>query len=148
VDGLTLGLGALACLATYLWVFASLAAVQLTVRLILRFDVRETALAALWLSVAVIIVGALLLQLSNSAIEPAVVERLRQQGDAAGVGGLLVQSYVVQQRLATMPLAVAGLAGAGWLVARRVLHMRPRSALISALALGLIVAPWPLLVLV
>ena len=55
MDGLTLGLGALAWLATYLWVFASLAAVQLTVRLILRFDVRETAVAALWLSAAVLI---------------------------------------------------------------------------------------------
>src|SRR4051794_10321991 len=89
VDGLTLGLGVLACLATYLWVFASLAAVQLTVRLILRFDVRETAVAALWLSAAVVVVGALLLQLSNGAIDPAVVERLRQQCDAAGVGGRL-----------------------------------------------------------
>jgi hypothetical protein len=148
VDGLTLGLGALAWLATYLWVFASLAAVQLTVRLILRFDVRETAVAALWLSAAVIFAGALLLQLSNAAIDPAAVERLRQQGEAAGVGGMLAQSYVVQQRLATMPLAVVGLVGAGWLVARRVLRMRPRSALVSALALGLIVAPWPLLVLV
>ena len=127
MDGLTLGLGALACLATYLWVFASLAAVQLTVRLILRFDVRETAVAALWLSAAVVVVGALLLQLSNGAIDPAVVERLRQQGDAVGVGGRLAQSYVAQQRLATMPLAVAALVG-GWLVARHVLHMRPRSA--------------------
>jgi len=148
VDGLTLGLGALAWLATYLWVFASLAAVQLTVRLILRFDIRETAVAALWLSVAVIVVGALLLQLSNGAIDPAVVERLRQQGDAAGVGGRLAQTYAAQQRLATMPLAVAALVGASWLVARRVLHMRPRSALVSALALGLIIAPWPLLVVV
>jgi hypothetical protein len=148
VDGLTLGLGALAWLATYLWVFASLAAVQLTVRLILRFDVRETAMAALWLSAAVIVAGVLLLQLSNGAIDPAVVERLRQQGDAAGVGGRLAQTYVAQQRLSTMPLAVAALVGAGWLVARHVLHMRPRSALVSALALGLIIAPWPLLVLV
>jgi hypothetical protein len=104
--------------------------------------------AALWLSAAVIFAGALLLQLSNAAIDPAAVERLRQQGEAAGVGGMLAQSYVVQQRLATMPLAVVGLVGAGWLVARRVLRMRPRSALVSALALGLIVAPWPLLVLV
>jgi hypothetical protein len=148
VDGFTLWLGALAWLATYLWVFASLAAVQLTVRLILRFDVRETAVAALWLSAAVIVAGAALLHFSNAAIDPPVVERLRQQGEAAGVGGVLVQSYVVQQRLATMPFVVVGLVGASWLVARRVLRMRPRSAVISALALGLIVAPWPLLVLV
>jgi hypothetical protein len=140
--------GLLALLLTYGWVYASLAAVQLTVRLIMRFDLRETALAALWLTVAVLIAGALLLQLSGATVDPAVVARLRQQGQASGVGEVLAQSYVVQQRLAYMPFAVAALGIVSWLVARRALRMRTRSAAISAVALALLVAPWPLLVLV
>ncbi len=140
--------GVLALLATYVWVYASLAAVQLTVRLIMRFDVLETAVAALWLTAAVIVVGAILLQLSSAAVDPAVVERLRQQGEASGVGGFLAQSYVMQHRLAVMPLAVVVLGVASWFVVRHGLGMRTRSAVLSAIALGLIVAPWPLLVLV
>jgi hypothetical protein len=37
---------------------------------------------------------------------------------------------------------------ASWFVVRHGLGMRTRSAVLSAIALGLIVAPWPLLVLV
>src|SRR3712207_1891822 len=73
VDGNPLALGLLALLATYVWTYASLAAVQLTVRLILRFDLLETARAAVWLSAAVIVVGALLLWLTGQAIDPAAV---------------------------------------------------------------------------
>jgi hypothetical protein len=87
VDGNPLALGALALLATYVWTYASLAAVQLTVRLILRFDLLETARAAVWLSVAVIVVGALLLWLTGQAIDPAMVEYLRGVGEARGGGG-------------------------------------------------------------
>jgi hypothetical protein len=148
VDATSFFLSPLGLAATYLWTFASLAAVQLTVRLILRFDIRETALAALWLCAAVVVVSLLYLQVSAAAVDPAVVERLRQQGEAAGVGTLAVQSYVVQQRLVWLPVAALALAAISWVVARRVLGMRPRSAVIAALALGVLVAPWPALLFV
>ncbi len=148
MDSASLLYGLLALVATYVWVFASLAAVQLTVRLILRFDLRETALAALWLTAAVVVVGAVVLQLSAAAVDPATLERLRQQGEATGVGNVLAQSYVMQKRLIVMPLAVVALGVASWFVVRRGLGMRTRSAVLSAVALAVIVAPWPLVVLV
>jgi len=148
LDSASLLYGLLALVATYVWVFASLAAVQLTVRLILRFDLRETALAALWLTAAVVVVGAVVLQLSAAAVDPATLERLRQQGEATGVGNVLAQSYVMQKRLIVMPLAVVALGVASWFVVRRGLGMRTRSAVLSAVALAVIVAPWPLVVLV
>ena len=148
VDATSFFLSPLGLAATYVWTFASLAAVQLTVRLILRFDLRETALAALWLAAAVLVVSLVYLQLSAAAVDPVVVERLRQQGEAAGVGTLAVHSYIVQQRLIWLPAAALALATISWVVARRVLRMRPRAALVSALALGVLIAPWPALLFV
>lgn len=127
----------------YVWTFASLTAVQLTVRLIRRFEVRETALAALWLTVAAVLVALAFVAAVDAAVDPAALERLRAQGEAAAGGGeRLVQVYLVGQRLRWLPLAMLPLAGVSWLVARRVLVMRPRSALICAAAMALLIAPW------
>jgi hypothetical protein len=132
-------------LLTYGWTYASLAAVQLTVRLIMRFDLKETALAALWLTVASIAVGLAFVLLTQGGIDPETVERLRRQGEAAGMGEQAAYLYVVQQRLVWFPLAVLLLGLASWWVSRRALGMRQRSAVISAVALGILVAPWPAL---
>src|SRR5690349_2926915 len=103
-------------LLTYLWTFASLTAVQLTVRLIMRFSPRETALAALWLTIVAAIVGLAFVYLTAPAVHPDEVERLRLQGEAAGVGDQLAQLYVVQQRLVWAPLALVPLGLASWWV--------------------------------
>ena len=134
-------------LLTYVWTFASLTAVQLTVRLIMRFDPRETALAALWLTIATIVVGLALIYVTAPAVSPAALERLRAQGAAAGVGDQLAQLYVVQQRLVWTPLALVPLGAASWWVVRRVLQVPQRSALLAAAALALLLLPWPALVL-
>jgi BarA-like signal transduction histidine kinase len=134
-------------LLTYLWTFASLTAVQLTVRLIMRFNTRETALAALWLTLAAAAVGLAFVFVTAPAVSAADVERLRQQGQAAGVGDQLAQLYVVQQRLVWAPLALLPLGAACWGVVRHVLHVRQRSALLAAAALAFLLLPWPALVL-
>ncbi len=134
-------------LLVYAWTFASLTAVQLTVRLIMRFDVRETALAALWLALAAAAVGLVFVYLTAGAVNPADVERLRQQGEAAGAADRLARLYVVQQRLLWTPVALVPLAAASWWVARRVLQMRQRSAVVAAAALAVLLLPWPALAL-
>lgn len=134
-------------LLTYLWTFVSLAAVQLTVRLIMRFDLRETALAALWLALAAAVIGHLFVVLTQPTIDPAMVQRLQQQGQASGIGDQAAFLYIVQQRLRWLAVPLLALAPIAWLVARRALGMRPRSAFVSAIALAVLLAPWPALAL-
>jgi hypothetical protein len=134
-------------LLTYAWTFASLTAVQLTVRLIMRYDVRETGLAALWLTLATAVVGLALVYVTAPSVSAADVERLRQQGEAAGVGDQMAQLYIVQHRLVWAPLALLPLGAASWWVVRHVLQVRQRSALVAAAALALLLLPWPALVL-
>jgi hypothetical protein len=147
-DATSFLLSPLGVAATYLWTFVSLAAVQLTVRLIMRFDVRETALAALWLALAGLVVGLLYVHLSAGSVDPAVLEQLRERGEAAGIGDQASYLYVVQQRLIWLPAAIAPMVVASGLVARYVLQMRRRSVVVCALAMGVLIAPWPALVLV
>ncbi len=135
----------LGLLSTYVWTFASLAAVQLTVRLIMRFDLRETAVAALWLAVVAAAVGQAYVLLTQGAIDAAVLDQLRRQGD--GLGEHAAFLYVVQQRLVWLPATLVPLALASAGIARRVLRMRPRAALVSAAALSVLLAPWPALTL-
>jgi hypothetical protein len=130
-------------LLTYAWTFACLAAVQLTVRLILRFDLRETALAALWLTLAALAVGLLYVQFTAGLLDYALIERLRGQGDGGGVGERLVQLYVMQERLRWIWLPALVLSLVSWVIGRRMLGLRPRSALLAALAMGVLLAPWP-----
>jgi hypothetical protein len=135
-------------LLTYGWIYASLAAVQLTVRLIMRFDLRETAIAALWLTVASVVVGLGIVLLTQGAVSVETVERLRREGEAAGIGEQAAYLYVVQQRLLWFPLAVALLGAVSWWVSRRALGMRQRSAVLAAAALSVLIAPWPALAFV
>jgi hypothetical protein len=113
----------------------------------MRFNTRETALAALWLTLAAAAVGLAFVFVTAPAVSAADVERLRQQGQAAGVGDQLAQLYVVQQRLVWAPLALLPLGAACWGVVRHVLHVRQRSALLAAAALAFLLLPWPALVL-
>jgi hypothetical protein len=147
-DAMSFLLSPLGVAATYVWTFVSLAAVQLTVRLIMRFDLRETAVAALWLALAALVISLLYVQLSAGSIDPLVVERLRARGEAAGIGDQASYLYVVQQRLIWLPVAILPLVLVSGLVARYVLQMRRRSVVVCALAMGVLVAPWPALVLV
>jgi hypothetical protein len=146
-DAVSYFLSPVGLLLTYAWTFACLTAVQLTVRLIMRFDVRETALAAFWLTLATALVGLALVYVTAPTISAVDVERLRQQGEAVGVGDQLAQLYVVQHRLAWAPLALVPLGIASWWVIRHILQVRQRSALLAAAALALLLLPWPALVL-
>lgn len=142
-DGVaTLMFSPLGWLIIYAWVFICLTAVQLTVRLIRRWDLRETALAALWLTLAAVLVSLVYVQLVNSLADPGTLARLREQGEASGSGDRLVQLYLVNQRLRWIWLAAVPLGLTSWVVARRVLAMRPRSALVCALAMAVLIAPW------
>jgi hypothetical protein len=143
IDGAaTLMFSPVGWLIVYVWVFTCLTAVQLTVRLIRRWDLRETAIAALWLTIVALLVSLVYVHLVNSLADPATIARLREQGEVAGSGERLVQLYLVNQRLRWIWLAAIPLAVASWVVARRVLAMRPRSALVCALAMAVLIAPW------
>jgi hypothetical protein len=111
----------------------------------MRFDLKETAIAALWLTVASVAIGLAFVLLTQGSVDPAAVERLRRQGEAVGMGEQAAYLYVVQQRLVWFPLTILLLGLASWWVSRRALGMRQRSAVIAAVALGILVAPWPAL---
>jgi hypothetical protein len=125
-------------LIAYGWTFASLAAVQLTVRLILRFDLRETALAALWLTIAAVVLALIFFHLSAPAPPPSTANGVAPPATASP----LTTPAVVQQRLAWTPLVAIPLLAVTWWVARRVLGMRPRAAAVCALAMALLIVPW------
>jgi hypothetical protein len=76
-----------------------------------------------------------------------MVQRLQQQGQASGLGDQAAFLYIVQQRLRWLAVPAVILVPITWLVARRALGMRPRSALVSAIALAILLAPWPALAL-
>lgn len=99
----------------YAWSFAVLASVQLTVRLIMAFSVRKTALAALALTVVTV---------------PLSVAYLLLFG----------------RSLSAMPAAMVVTAIAGYVIADRVLGFRrQRSTVAAAIGIGLLGAPWGVL---
>jgi len=99
----------------YVWSFAVLASVQLTVRLIMAFSVKRTALAALALTAVTAPLSALYL-------------------------------LVFGRSLTAMPLAILVTAIAGYVIASRVLRFRRRrSAVAAAVGIGLLSAPWGVL---
>ncbi|MBV9577409.1 MAG: hypothetical protein JO057_02340 [Chloroflexi bacterium] len=100
--------------ALYVWSFGVLSAAQLTIRLIMAFNVRLTLFAALLLSVAAIGV---------SFVTAAVA------GDQAGLA----------RRLELMPLSMLLMAIAGFAIARWVLRIkRLRGQIIAGLMVGLL----------
>jgi hypothetical protein len=104
----------LALLALYLWCFGVLSAAQLTIRLIMAFDVRLTMFAALLLSVAAIGVG---------FITGAIA------GDQASL----------DRRLELMPLSMLLMAAAGFAIARWVLRIkRLRGQIIAGVMVGVL----------
>ena len=104
--------GALAML--YVWSFAVLAAAQLTIRLILAFNVRLTLVAALVLSAVAIVVA---------AIDDLIV------GSGATLGA----------RIETAPLPMLLMALAGFAIARWVLRIkRLRGQIVAAVMVGLL----------
>lgn len=105
-------LAPLALLAAVLWNFAVLASVQLTVRLIRAFAFRRTCLAACALTLATV---------------PLTI----------------LYRVVLDRGLGWLPAMVAVTAVVGYVVALRLLRFRRRrSAVVAALGIGLLSAPW------
>lgn len=99
----------------YVWSFAILASVQLTVRLIMAFSPMKTAIAALALT-------AFTLPFS------------------------MVYLLLFGRSLTMMPVAIVLTAAAGYVVAARVLGFRrQRSTVVAAIGIGLLGAPWGVL---
>ena len=100
-----------------LWSFAVLASVQLTVRLIMAFSVRRTALGALALTAVTVPVSVAYLLLFGRSPTP-------------------------------MPLAMLVTGIAGYVIADRVLGFRrQRSTIVAAIGIGLLSAPWAVLLI-
>jgi hypothetical protein len=101
----------------FVWSFAVLASVQLTVRLIMAFSVTRTTLAALILT-------------------------------AVSVPLSVAYLLVFGRSLTAMPLAMLLTAVAGYLIADRVLGFRrQRSTIAAAVGIGLLSAPWGVLLI-
>jgi hypothetical protein len=103
-----------ALVALYVWSFGVLSAAQLTIRLIMAFNVRLTLFAALLLSAAAIAVA---------LVDDAVV------GDAASLA----------RRIQLAPLPMLLMAVAGFAIARWVLRIkRLRGQIITGVMVGLL----------
>ena len=99
------------------WSFAVLASVQLTVRLIMAFSVKRTALASVVLTTVTV---------------PISVAYL----------------LIFGRSLTAMPLAMLVTALAGYVIADRVLGFRrQRSTIVAAIGIGLLSAPWGVLLI-
>jgi putative effector of murein hydrolase len=99
------------------WSFAVLASVQLTVRLIMAFSIRRTAIAAVVLTAITV---------------PLSVAYLLLFG----------------RSLTAMPFAIVLTAIVGYVVADRVLGFRrQRSTIVAAIGIGLLSAPWGVLLI-
>jgi hypothetical protein len=119
------------------WNFAVLSAVQLTVRLIGAYAPLATARSALLLTLASLPIGAAVVLVAQLGLDADVTMGLRARGLAA------YQAYVFQQRLTWFPLAVVLTAVAGFVIIRKTLRFkRTRSALVAALGIGILSAPW------
>jgi hypothetical protein len=123
--------------ALLIWNFAVLSAVQLTVRLIGAYSPRQTAVAAVLLTLVGIPIALLLLFAADASASQQTLDALRARGLA------YAQAYVFQQRLTWFPLGIALTALAGFAIIRaRLRFKRTRSALAAALGIGLLSAPW------
>jgi hypothetical protein len=105
---------AFALAALYVWSFGVLSAAQLTIRLIMAFNVRLTLVAALVLSLAAVAIQVLVLGLA---------------GPDASLG----------RRIELAPVAMALMAVAGFAIARWLLRIkRLRGQIIAGLMVGLL----------
>jgi hypothetical protein len=103
-----------ALVALFVWSFGVLSAAQLTIRLIMAFDLRLTLFAALLLSVAALVVA---------VVDDAVA------GDQASLA----------RRIELAPLSMLLMAIAGFAIARWVLRIkRLRGQIIAGLMVGLL----------
>ena len=104
----------MALLALYVWSFGVLSAAQLTIRLIMAFNVRLTLVAALVLSLAAIAVSWIL-------------------------GYVLGDTATLARRIELAPLSMVLMALAGFAIARWVLRIkRLRGQIIAGLMVGLL----------
>ena len=111
---MTTSLDPLPLVALYVWSFGVLSAAQLTIRLIMAFNVRLTLLAALALSVAAVAVSAL---------------------DMALIGG----DASLARRIQTAPILMVLMAIVGFAIARWILKIkRLRGQIIAAAMVGLL----------
>jgi hypothetical protein len=105
---------ALAVVALYIWSFGVLSAAQVTIRLIMAFNVRLTLIAAVVLSLAAIAIGAL------------------QQA-------LLGSEATLARRIELAPLPMVLMALAGFAIARWLLRIkRLRGQVVASLMVGLL----------
>jgi hypothetical protein len=104
----------LALVAVYVWSFGVLAAAQLTIRLIMAFSVRLTAVAAAALTLAALAIGAV-------------------------YDGVFGTRLTLATRIELAPFAMLLMAVAGFLVARSILRIRRlRGQIIAGLMVGLL----------
>lgn len=124
METLSLFLSPIALALLFIWNFAVLSGAQLTVRLIKAYDLATTALAALLLTAGGLPITVLYLFVADLTA-----------GDAP-----------FRSRLLWLPLPVLLLGVVGFVLARIVLRQRRlRGALFTAVAVGLLAAPWPAL---
>lgn len=98
----------------YLWSFGVLSAAQVTIRLIMAFNVRLTLLAALVLSVAAVAIGAI-------------------------VAAIVGPEATLAQRIQLAPLPMLLMAVAGFAIARWLLRIkRLRGQVVAGLMIGLL----------
>lgn len=97
---------------SYVWSFAVLASVQLTVRLIMAFSVKKTAIGAVALTVVTLVLSLAYLALFGQSMDPLPVAMLVTA--AAG--------YVIADRILGF--------------------RRQRSTIAAAIGIGLLGAPW------
>lgn len=141
MEALTFYLSPLGLALTYLWNFAVVSSIQVTVRLLRLYSARKMLLAAAVLTAGTLPVTAVYLALTNLTYDSAVGERLMASQAAAW------QAYVVQNRLIWLPVAMLLMGGLGFVVVRRVLRFkRLRGAVFAAVGVGVLSAPWGALV--
>ena len=122
---------------SFVWNFAVISSIQVTVRLLRLYSLRLVILAAALLTAGLLPITAIYLALSNLTYDPLLAERLLASSPASW------QAYVVQNRLTWLPLAMVLTGALGFVIVRRVLHFkRLRGAVFAALGVGVLSAPW------
>lgn len=127
----------LGVLVSFVWNFAVLSSIQVTVRLLRLYSFRAMLVGALVLTVGGLLVALGYLAMSDLTYDSALARSMLETRPLAW------QAYVFQNRLQWLPVALAPMGGIGFLVVRRVLRFkRMRSAVFAALGVGVLCAPW------
>jgi hypothetical protein len=127
----------LGMVASFIWNFAVLSSIQVTVRLLRLYSVRAMLVGALVLTAGGLPITLGYLALSDVTYDSELAQRLLESRPPAW------QAYVFQNRLQWLPAAMAPMGTLGFLVVRRVLRFkRMRGAIFAALGVGILCVPW------